>query len=127
MAAGDGRGPVELDGRRVSCAHGSYLDEDEYLLSLRDAWLPLGVGTRINFFGHTHLQGGFATNGEDWFKLDPFYTNSDERDMWELVLRPGARYLVNPGSVGQPRDGDWRAAFALYDEADGGRVPSRAL
>ena len=27
----------------------------------------------------------------------------------------GLRYLINPGSVGQPRDGDWRAAFALYD------------
>jgi diadenosine tetraphosphatase ApaH/serine/threonine PP2A family protein phosphatase len=26
------------------------------------------------------------------------------------------RYLLNPGSVGQPRDGDWRAGFALYDD-----------
>ena len=25
------------------------------------------------------------------------------------------RYLINPGSVGQPRDGDWRAAFAVFD------------
>jgi diadenosine tetraphosphatase ApaH/serine/threonine PP2A family protein phosphatase len=25
------------------------------------------------------------------------------------------RYMVNPGSVGQPRDGDWRAAFAVFD------------
>jgi diadenosine tetraphosphatase ApaH/serine/threonine PP2A family protein phosphatase len=33
----------------------------------------------------------------------------------DLPLEAGARYLVNPGSVGQPRDGDWRAAFALYD------------
>ena len=41
-----------------------------------------------------------------------------------MELRAGARYLINPGSVGQPRDGDWRAAFALY-ERDGdepGRV-----
>jgi diadenosine tetraphosphatase ApaH/serine/threonine PP2A family protein phosphatase len=30
-------------------------------------------------------------------------------------LKDGARYLINPGSVGQPRDGDWRAAFALFD------------
>jgi diadenosine tetraphosphatase ApaH/serine/threonine PP2A family protein phosphatase len=33
-------------------------------------------------------------------------------------LEPGTRYLINPGSVGQPRDGDPRAAFALYDDAD---------
>ena len=32
----------------------------------------------------------------------------------ELPLMAGMRYVVNPGSVGQPRDGDARAAFALY-------------
>jgi predicted phosphodiesterase len=32
-----------------------------------------------------------------------------------LQLKVTARYLINPGSVGQPRDGDWRAAFALFD------------
>jgi diadenosine tetraphosphatase ApaH/serine/threonine PP2A family protein phosphatase len=97
--------------------HGSYLDEDEYLLSVRDARLPLKQAeTRINFFGHTHLQGGFATNGEDWFKLDPVYSNDEEADVSELVLMPGARYLINPGSVGQPRDNDRRAAYAVYDD-----------
>jgi diadenosine tetraphosphatase ApaH/serine/threonine PP2A family protein phosphatase len=30
-------------------------------------------------------------------------------------LEPGTRHLINPGSVGQPRDFDWRAAFALFD------------
>ena len=32
-----------------------------------------------------------------------------------LQLKAHTRYLINPGSVGQPRDGDWRAAFALFD------------
>src|SRR5438093_1274597 len=32
-----------------------------------------------------------------------------------LAIEPNARYLVNPGSVGQPRDGDPRAAYAIYD------------
>ena len=41
----------------------------------------------------------------------------EEAEEFELELREGARYLLNPGSVGQPRDGDWRAAFALYDDA----------
>jgi len=40
-----------------------------------------------------------------------------------LTLFPGQRYLINPGSVGQPRDGDWRAAFALYEQ--NGDAPAR--
>jgi len=113
-------GPVMPDGPNVACTHGSPLDEDEYILSMRDAWQPLEtVKTRINFFGHTHLQGGFATNGEEWFKLVPDYATYNEAEEYEIQLRDGVRYLLNPGSVGQPRDGDWRPAFAIYDDAQG--------
>ncbi|MGC2584111.1 MAG: metallophosphoesterase, partial [Acidobacteriaceae bacterium] len=82
----------------------------------------------LTFFGHTHVQGGFATNGDDSFRLTPDFghhrawrrphapNESSEAEQFELELREGARYLLNPGSVGQPRDGDWRAAFALYDD-----------
>ena len=42
---------------------------------------------------------------------------------WTMWLTPGTRYLINPGSVGQPRDSDWRAAFALY-EHNGGPLAS---
>jgi diadenosine tetraphosphatase ApaH/serine/threonine PP2A family protein phosphatase len=110
-------GPVMPDGPLVSCVHGSLLDEDEYVMTVRDAWLPLREAqTRINFFGHTHLQGGFATNGEEWFRLTPKYGSRNGAEEFELPLRTNGRYLINPGSVGQPRDGDWRAAFALYDD-----------
>lgn len=110
-------GPIMPDGPNVACAHGSPLDEDEYILSMRDAWHPLeSVQTGINFFGHTHLQGGFATNGEESFKLVPDYATHNEAEEYEVQLREGVRYLLNPGSVGQPRDGDWRSAFALYDD-----------
>ena len=34
-----------------------------------------------------------------------------------MTMEAGSRYLINPGSVGQPRDYDWRAAFAMYDSA----------
>ncbi len=109
-------GPIMPDGRDVSCMHGSLLDEDEYVLTVRDAWLPLTKAeTRINFFGHTHLQGGFATNGEEWFRITPQYGSRNGADEFELPLRENGRYLINPGSVGQPRDGDWRAAFAIYE------------
>jgi diadenosine tetraphosphatase ApaH/serine/threonine PP2A family protein phosphatase len=98
------------------CVHGSLRDEDEYILSARDAMHSLVLpGPAINFFGHTHLQGGFATDGEQWYRLTPDYATRDASESWELQLSSGARYLLNPGSVGQPRDGNWRAAFAVYD------------
>jgi predicted phosphodiesterase len=115
-------GPISPDGPQVNCVHGSPLDEDEYILTLRDAWLSLHEPrARITFFGHTHVQGGFATNGDEWFRLTPRYGRllrgtPAEPGEYELQLREGARYLLNPGSVGQPRDGDWRAAFAIYDD-----------
>jgi diadenosine tetraphosphatase ApaH/serine/threonine PP2A family protein phosphatase len=110
-------GPIMPDGPQVSCVHGSPIDEDEYIVTVRDAWPSLQEGgTRLTYFGHTHIQGGFATNGDEWFLLVPHYTTHHEAEEFELQLREGARYLLNPGSVGQPRDGDWRAAFALYDD-----------
>lgn len=113
-------GPVTPEGFDVGCVHGSPLDEDDYLATLRDAWLPLArAATRITFFGHTHAQGGFATNGEESFRLTPEFS-AHGADEYELPLRKNARYLINPGSVGQPRDGDWRAAFALYESEDDG-------
>ena len=109
-------GPIMPDGAEISCVHGSVLDEDAYVLTVRDAWLPLTkASTRINFFGHTHLQGGFATNGEEWFRITPQYGSRNGPEEFELPLRESGRYLINPGSVGQPRDGDWRAAFAIYE------------
>lgn len=112
----------------VRCVHGSLLDEDEYVLTAREAWQSLkGEGPPVNFFGHTHLQGGFATDGDQWYRLTPDYLTRDTAETWELQLSSGARYLLNPGSVGQPRDGNWRAAFAVYDTAQHtvlfGRVP----
>lgn len=113
-------GPIMPDGPQVSCMHGSLLDEDEYVMTVRDAWLPLKMArTRINFFGHTHLQGGFATNGEEWFRITPKFS-SRGADEFELPLRENGSYLINPGSVGQPRDGDWRAAYAVYESNEEG-------
>jgi diadenosine tetraphosphatase ApaH/serine/threonine PP2A family protein phosphatase len=112
-----GAGPVmPEDAPGVSCVHGSLRDEDEYVLSAREAQYSFAaVSTRLNFFGHTHLQGGFATDGRQWYRLTPDYLTRDEAEEWVLPISSGARYLLNPGSVGQPRDGDWRAAFAIYD------------
>ncbi len=110
------RGPVQAH-PEVSCVHGAPADEDLYMISVEDAL----YGTTetlppVTFFGHTHVQGGFATSGGEWFRLVPEFVSAAETESFQLDLRAGARHLLNPGSVGQPRDGDWRAAFALYDD-----------
>ncbi len=112
----------------ISCAHGSPLHEDHYVVTLRDAWGPLQQTTAsITFIGHTHLQGGFAlfTGGPpetaiagagSWQELRPRFHSRSRAESWAVSLQRGFRYMVNPGSIGQPRDGDWRAAFAIYDD-----------
>lgn len=104
----------------VSCVHGSPLNEDQYILNMRDAWVPLRqMDSALTFFGHTHVQGGFASVGPEWREIRPAYQSRNEAESWTIKLPEGARYLVNPGAVGQPRDFDWRAAFALYDSQTG--------
>jgi len=70
------------------------------------------IQARVIFFGHTHRQGGWCSNREQIVPLKPDFGSSAGAVRSELPLRMGNRYVLNPGSVGQPRDGDWRAAFA---------------
>jgi len=115
------KGPLQPDDPRlgeaqVSLAHGSPLNEDQYIMSMRDAWAPLqGMITAITFVGHTHIQGGFSQKEHEWHELRPRYRHGNEAETWTLPIPPGTRNLINPGAVGQPRDCDWRAAFAVYD------------
>ncbi len=117
------QGPLHPELGGVTCAHGSPLDEDHYIQNMRDAWAPLQqMTTALTFFGHTHVQGGFAQMAHNWHELRPHPANGsrgsgarNEAVAGTLVLVPSMRYLINPGSVGQPRDCDWRAAFAIYD------------
>jgi diadenosine tetraphosphatase ApaH/serine/threonine PP2A family protein phosphatase len=110
-------GPFSPGAQDVSCVHGSPVHEDEYLVSADDAGVAFrAAAERITFFGHTHMQVGFATDGRELIRLGPLYSSDEGADEYELPLRRGIHYLLNPGSAGQPRDGDWRAAFAIYDE-----------
>jgi predicted phosphodiesterase len=113
---------AEPGGPPVTLAHGSPLNEDHYIHTMRDAWAPLQqMTTAITFFGHTHVQGGFSQKQHDWYELHPRYPSGKQAETWTLPVPAGTRHLINPGSVGQPRDGDWRAAFAIYD-SDAGEV-----
>lgn len=108
---GLGKGPQRVDGFQI--VHGSPLDEDEYLVSERDAaqvapYLDLDV----SFFGHTHLQGGFLCHRSGTRYLA---TTPRGADVDTLQLEKDVPYLINPGSVGQPRDRDPRAAYAFYE------------
>ena len=99
--------------------HGSPLDEDEYLVDVGDVRELSGyIDTKLTFFGHTHLQGGFLLAPRGVKRILPDRI---------LELEHDYQYLINPGSVGQPRDGDPRAAYALYSPEDRiieyGRVP----
>ena len=110
-------GPVSVpELPQVQLVHGSPSDEDEYVVSLGDALAPLiTLAAPLTFFGHTHLQGGFFANGSSADGFRPEYRTVGRPESVALQLKPSNRYLLNPGSVGQPRDGDWRAAFALFD------------
>ena len=111
------QGPVQV-GEGLVCVHGSAADEDVYVLSLGEAIdaLQAAPNAWVEFFGHTHVQGGFVRSDDGWFTFKPDYESPQEEEYYDLPVRHGVRYLLNPGSVGQPRDGDWRAAFALYDD-----------
>lgn len=68
------------------------------------AWCMERSDWPVGFFGHTHHAGIYCLMGARVVLL----TSST------VAIGPH-KYMINPGSVGQPRDGDWRAAFALWD------------
>ena len=75
------------------------------------------MSTEITFFGHTHVQGAFSQQAPEWQEIRPLYNSQNEPEEFSMEVPVGTRHLINPGSVGQPRDGDWRASFAIYDTA----------
>ncbi len=98
------------DGLRL--AHGSLLYRDHYLSSHDDIMENIRLmraaepEIRVLFFGHTHIQSAVACNEETLTVI------SSPR----FSIREDNLYVINPGSVGQPRDRDPRCAFLLYDE-----------
>jgi predicted phosphodiesterase len=111
------KGPVivpELPG--IQFVHGAPDDEDRYVVTIEDALPTLAESdASVIFFGHTHIQGIFRLRSGIAENLHPEYPSIAKNETWDFQLETGATYMINPGSVGQPRDGDWRAAFAMYD------------
>ena len=102
------KGPVIVDHFLTIC-HGSTFDEDYYVFSVFEAVESLKfMKTSIGFFGHTHFPVIYFQRNN---KLNAIPLNSDKR----IKLDPNTRYLINPGSIGQPRDKNPRSSFIVYD------------
>ena len=97
----------------VEICHGTPFDEDVYVFDQAGAARALEAAThRVCFFGHTHVPIAFADAPPTLEVVAP-ELGSPEPTV--IVLQPGRRYLINPGAVGQPRDGDPRAAYGIMD------------
>ncbi|HEU4401246.1 MAG TPA: metallophosphoesterase family protein [Candidatus Polarisedimenticolia bacterium] len=95
-------------------AHGSPCDEDRYLLDEREARRCFdGVRFDLCFFGHSHYPCAFSLDGSR-VGLEPA-----RGDAVVFRLAPGHRYLINPGSLGQPRDRNPKCSFAIFDDSAG--------
>ena len=102
------QGPITLE-QEIQISHGSPHDEDFYILNQWDARPILHQSKSwIVFYGHTHLPMIYSTES----KFSQYFPEEDES---HYRLSKDEQYLINPGSVGQPRDLNPKASFALLD------------
>ena len=100
----------------VLLSHGSPLDEEAYILGIDDAWMAFQQSSfRCCLFGHTHYPVVIELRDDDLDILLP------GREGGTIRMDASRRYLVNPGSIGQPRDGNPRASYLILD-SEGGRL-----
>ncbi len=111
--AGLPAGPHIVDDLIEIC-HGSPFDEDAYVFDELDALRALRASRRpVCVFGHTHVPVVFELSQEEE-RLEVTLPSGSETEV-TIPLGERFRYLINPGSIGQPRDGDPRAAYAILD------------
>lgn len=104
---------LSLPGEILLC-HGAPSSRDRYLLAPSQAAEELSSAPgapRWVLAGHTHVGGAFVSDGRGSCRFHP--------PAAPLRLAPGERAVVNPGSVGQPRDRDPRASFLVLDTETG--------
>jgi diadenosine tetraphosphatase ApaH/serine/threonine PP2A family protein phosphatase len=86
-------------------------EEWDYLLSEEDGLGVFGdFATRLCFVGHSHVPGFWSVGSGG-----PDHVGRLDTPAAQVRLDDGRRYLINVGSVGQPRDRDPRACYALWD------------
>jgi diadenosine tetraphosphatase ApaH/serine/threonine PP2A family protein phosphatase len=102
--------PLVREEAGATLVHASPLDPGEwtYLVSARDgARVFPAFATSLCFVGHSHVPATWVRGEDERVTFAPGPA--------QLTLRPGHRYVINVGSVGQPRDGDPAAAYAVWD------------
>ena len=103
-------GPIVID-ELIEICHGTPFDEDAYVFDELDALRAIEAATRpLCLFGHTHIPVVFTRSG-DGLAVD----TAEGEALFTVAIRDHCRYLINTGSVGQPRDGDPRAACGIAD------------
>lgn len=102
---------IEIEG--VTLAHGSPRDTIwEYILDVGTAQVNMGYfSTQVCLVGHTHLPAMFQM--AEGNTPTPWYNPLQEGEPFQITQK----CIINPGSVGQPRDHDPRAAYMLFDDA----------
>lgn len=104
-------GPRMVD-NIVEICHGSPIDEDLYVVADVDAARSIAAASApICLFGHTHVALSARMDSQRRLEIEAPQGHPE----FEIKIEAGSKYLINPGSVGQPRDGDSRAAYAIVD------------
>lgn len=102
-------GPIQVEDQLAIC-HGAPIDEDMYVFSDADAYENFSsFPIQVTFFGHTHIPSLFALEGRHLGVL------ALRGPGGRIQLHPEGRYLLNPGSIGQPRDRNPLASYMTYD------------
>ncbi|HEX3177333.1 MAG TPA: metallophosphoesterase family protein [Methylomirabilota bacterium] len=112
--------PLALEVGDATLVHASPAQPDEwdYLVTAEDGWAAFAhFATRWCFVGHSHVPGMWSLGSSG---------PEHEPQPRVIVSERGRRYIVNVGSVGQPRDRDPRAAYALWD-VEAGSVELRRV
>lgn len=109
-------GPLNITDE-AQLVHGAVTDEDDYIFTEADADENFQLTDKhITFFGHSHFPVVFCSDVSG----NSILATSYEFDEFTAVkCEAGKKLFVNPGSIGQPRDGDARASFAIWDEERG--------
>jgi predicted phosphodiesterase len=106
LLKGLSRGPI-LVNDTIEICHGAPFDEDFYVFDQRDAMRAIAaMRRRICFFGHTHVPAAFV-------QLERHVLGGRPDEIVDVPA--DGRAFVNVGSVGQPRDGNWQAAYGVFD------------
>ncbi|MCM8824512.1 MAG: metallophosphatase family protein, partial [Candidatus Omnitrophica bacterium] len=103
--------PLIYQEKNFTCVHGSLWEPEEfnYVIDPQEAILNFKIMEKqICFIGHSHRKELYV-----WLDKKLYYSTDEE-----ITLEENSKYIVNVGSVGQPRDGDNRLCVCIYDDEE---------